>query len=99
MKALIAIILFSLSFQAQAMMVDPNDMTGEQKTQLIKVLNQLEPEMLDTLLSEEALDWYIGQFSRTQASDLQDENNFETYHGRADIGYDAFADQNAPKFN
>ena len=94
MKALIVTILVSLSFQAQA--ISPNQMDPEQKAQLIHALNQLEPEVLDNLLTDEALEWYSQQFSRNAEVEDQD---IPVFHGRADLGFDAFADKNAPTFN
>ena len=98
MKALIIALFLSLSFQAQALDVTPDQMTSEQQTQLIQVLNQIAPEMLDTILSEEALEWYIGQFNRSGEVEEQ-EDIFEAKHQRIEIANDAFNDPNAPTFN
>ena len=97
MKALIITFFLSLNFQARATDVTPDQMTTEQQTKLIQVLNQLEPEMLTTILSEEAFEWYIQQFSRGGAEEA--EVLSEVKHQRIDFADDAFDDPNAPRFN
>ncbi len=96
MKKLIATVLvfFSINVSAE-WKVNPDQMTEQQKVQLLQVLNQLEPGMLETLLTEEALDWYIDQFSRGEGE--VEARDIEVTTGQVD-GIGGFDDPNAPKF-
>ncbi len=98
MKAIIAtlIVLFSLNTWA-TMDVTPDQMTEEQKIQLIQVLNQMEPELLETLLTEEALDWYISQFTRGEFEDDVEARDVHVGTGQVE-GIGGYDDPNAPKF-
>lgn len=103
MKALILTLLAALTFSlnAQANEITPDQMTPAQQQKLIQLLNQLEPEILDHILSEEALNWYIQQFNRMDAQETSEQGDLETFqsiHGRKDLGFNPFNDPNAPKF-
>ncbi len=97
MKALILTLTLILSFHANARSLSPADMPLAQQAQLIQVLNQMEPEMLDSILSEEALDWYIGQFTRGGFS--EESFNDEVLNTRIEMDGNQFSDANAPVFN
>ena len=95
MKTLLVTILFCFTANAQAMHISPYDMTADQKEKLIDVLNQMEPEMIEKILSEEAMEWYIDQFTRGG----KDHEAFAAgiTHGRVVVG--DYNDPNAPVFN
>ncbi len=96
MKALIFTLIIGLSSLAQAREgINPEFMTAQQQIQLLQVLNQLEPEVLSSILSEEGLDWYIAQYNR-----MADEGEIivEEAHSRIDLGSNPYDDPNAPSF-
>ena len=96
MKALLVTILVLFSFQASALDTNFEQMTKEQQVQLIKVLNTLEPEVLSAVLSEEALDWYIEQFNRLEATGVYPED-VDVATGSVE-GIGGFDDPDAPQF-
>lgn len=95
MKTLIATLFVFLSLNAQATDINLDEMSLENKQALLKVLNKMEPQVLETVLSEEALDWYVEQFQRPQ---FEDEDNAEITTGRVDSIGHGFNDPKAPKF-
>ncbi len=96
MKALILSLLIGFSSQAYAMeKVNPAIMTSTQQAQLLNVLNQLDPEVLSDLLSDDGLDWYISQYNRMSDSELE---IIEEAHSRIDLGVNPYEDPNAPRF-
>jgi hypothetical protein len=97
MRTLIASIAVFFSCNAFSMMdVSPDQMTPAQQVQLIQLLNQLQPEMLETLLTDEALDWYIGKFTRGEA-EMKEDTSLPVHTGQVD-GIGGFDDPNLPKF-
>ncbi len=98
MKALILTMIVFFSMNAFAMVpVSPEQMTEKQKDQLIQLLNELEPAMIESLLTEEALDWYIGQFTRGEMQDKLEGSELPVSTGAVD-GIGGFDDPNAPQF-
>lgn len=86
------LMIFTINASANTTL-SPDQMTPGQQAQLIQLLNQLEPGMIDTLLSDEALDWYIEKFTR--GGEVQVNNNVS--NDPTDIGGD-YQDPNAPQF-
>lgn len=99
MKTILIAIIVCLSFNAEARvkMVSPDLLPDDQKTQLIQVLNQMTPEMLSSLLSEEAMQWYIEQFHREtgRGNELIE----EIEHSRIPSLENPYQDPNAPTWN
>lgn len=95
MKTTLLALAMIFTFNTQAVAVTPNDITPEQQAQLIQVLNQLEPEVLESLLTEEAMNWYIEQFNRAGENSGR---GYNVTNGRLDIAGD-YNDPNAPTFN
>lgn len=96
MKALFLTLIMTFSMQAQALSLSPEQMTPQQQAQLIQVLNQLQPEMLNTLLSEEGMDWYIDQFTR-QSNNPDIEGSGQVSNGQIDWIGEGYDDPNAPQ--
>ena len=95
MKTLLISLLVLFSLNSQAMTLNPGQMTPDQQAQLIDVLNQLDAEVIEGLLSEEALEWYINQFTReTEMGDLSTGT-----HSRIEFVDNPFQDPKAPRFN
>ena len=100
MKTLIATLVLTFAMQAQASDIIPQTMTPVQKAQLLNVLNQLEPEALSAVLSEEALEWYIEQYNRGSHHEVEmvlEEAQVED--SRIDFTENPYEDPRAPKFN
>lgn len=98
MKTLLLTIALCLTMQANAFFAQsPDQLSKAEKNQLLEILNQMEPEMLERLLTEEALDWYIGQFSR--GGEETEVQSIEVTHGRVDVTNGVYYDPNAPVFN
>ncbi len=99
MKNIIIALITTFSLNAQAQITHPEQMPQEQKEQLIHVLNQMEPEMLSHILSEEALQWYIEQFSRDSRSYEEVQEDY-AHFGHSRLPYDGnpYKDDNAPSF-
>jgi len=89
---------FSINSFATAPALDQLDL--EQKVQLIRLLNQMDHEVLEELLSEEALDWYIDQFQREESTPESSEDQvlFEVIQSGFDNGIGHFKDPFAPKY-
>ena len=96
MKALIMSLVVLFTMNVQAMDFELDRMSDAQKTQLLSVLNTMEPEALEALLSEEAYDWYIQQFQREteEATDLT-----AAVHGRIEFESNPYEDPKAPTFD
>ncbi len=91
-------IIFSFNSWATTPALDQLDL--EQKVQLLQLLNQMDDEVLENLLSEEALEWYIAQFQRTEiAPQTSDELVlYEVIQSGFDNGVGHFKDPFAPKY-
>ena len=90
-------IIFSINSWATAPTLDQLDL--DQKVQLIELLNQMDHQVLESLLSEEALSWYIDQFQRTEVAPQNAEEQvlFEVIQSGFENGIGHFKDPFAPK--
>ena len=87
MKSILLLIVTIASFQASAFHSDPSSLEPSQQRQLISTLNQMDEEVLETILSDEALAWYIKQYNQeTPAFDLS-EQTYEIKHGRIELDF------------
>lgn len=97
MKTLIAILLLTFGIQAQASDIFPQQMTAQQKVQLLHVLNQMDAEVLSAVLSEEGLQWYIEQYNRRADNDFYGQES-SVEDSRIESDENPYLDPNAPKF-
>lgn len=98
MKTLLLTIVLCFTMQANAFFAgSPDQLNETEKAQLLEVLNQMEPEVLERLLSEEALDWYLDQFTR--GAEDTEMKSAEVTHGKVDVTDGVYYDPNAPVFN
>ena len=97
MKALILTIFVLFTTNAFALDFTTDQLKPEQKILLIKALNQLEPEVLDAVLTDDALNWYIKQFQRGGMIDQLENQGFDVSIDPVE-GIGGFDDPNAPTF-
>lgn len=73
----------------------------QQEVKLLKVLQQLEPEMIEELLSDAGVEWYLENSKRIKATILQNQNDgtFDPLIQPANLEFGDYTDPNAPKFN
>ncbi len=98
MKTLLIAFIVSFGLNANAQITSPDQLPEEQRIQLIEVLNQMDPEMLTHILSEEALHWYIDQFSRETGEVTLDLEGNDSYHSRLPHDGNPYQDPNAPGY-
>jgi hypothetical protein len=99
MKTIIIAFILFFSFNSLARTSIHLDL--DQQKQLIQTLNQMDPEIVDTILNDEAYDWYMKQLEdqRQNAEGLQAETTHAPVISTGPvkgIGGD-FNDPNAPQ--
>lgn len=100
MKSILFTITIIFSFNSWASTPALDQLDLDQKVQLLQLLNQMDHQVLENLLSDEALDWYIGQFQRTESVPQTNEEQvlYEVIQSGFDNGIGHFKDPFAPKY-
>ena len=96
-KVLISFILL-MSTQVFAFNVD-QQLIPQQEVKLLKLLNQMDPELLEELLSETGVEWYIKRTQQFEGQILDGETEFDSITQPAPVDFGSYDDANAPKFN
>ena len=73
----------------------------QQEAQLLKLLQQMEPEIVEELLSDAGVQWYTENTNNFDSNTLPQGKN-DTYGQLTqpiNLGINEYQDENAPKFN
>lgn len=96
-KVLISLVLL-VSTQAFAIDTD-KQLIPQQEVKLLKLLNQMDPELVEELLSEVGVEWYIKRTQQFEGQTFSNDSEFESVTQPAPVDFGSYDDANAPKFN
>ncbi|MCB0378510.1 MAG: hypothetical protein KDD33_08465 [Bdellovibrionales bacterium] len=94
MKALIVAITFLFAMNSYALEFDIENMSLAQEQQLFASLKQVDPKIVQTILSEDAYQWYLDNMENALGG--SEEENSKSLTSGPEIDYSSFE---APQFN